>query len=343
MEDSVLSHLSILIVTYKGDDLLSNCLASLKYACGDFPEIVVVDNSANSKTQALVGEFTGAKYVSSRNNLGYAGGNNLGLPFCSRPYVLLLNNDTIIHEEPFSLLIRYLQDHSDVAVVQGTMNIPNLGNVLDSCGAMLMPIGELYFLHDHQLTAEAKRETRPVFAVKGACLLFKKKVIDDLGGVLFHGHFMSYYEDVDFCHRVWLIGYEVHFVDTPTIDHLLGQTSNQLDSHQVVIQYLANLLFSHLTLLDRHGLICIMPRLALWYACILFRRLLAWDWGLIWCFAKAFQKTYEKRNEILIIRQNVSKARKLTDRDLFTKILFRPPFRYYYLMLRGRKGEFSAN
>ena len=98
----MLDRLSIIIVTYNSGEILRQCLNSLRHSCGVLPEIIVVDNANNSATKLLVAEYVNTKYIASEENLGFAGGNNLGLPYCTRDYILLLNDDTIIEEGPFS-------------------------------------------------------------------------------------------------------------------------------------------------------------------------------------------------------------------------------------------------
>ena len=93
----LLNNLSVLIVTWKGDGLLKNCLDSLCNIYGDSLEIVVVDNANEESTKRLVSGFENVKYLASESNVGFAGGNNLGFAECSRKYVLLLND--IIHKK----------------------------------------------------------------------------------------------------------------------------------------------------------------------------------------------------------------------------------------------------
>ena len=121
-----IERLSILIVTWKGDDLLRVCLSSLARVYGSRPEVVVVDNADQTSTRALVSAYAHARYVTTVRNLGFAGGNNVGLKACTRDFVLLLNNDTVVHEDSFSPLIDFLERHPKVGIVQGTMNVPAL-------------------------------------------------------------------------------------------------------------------------------------------------------------------------------------------------------------------------
>lgn len=235
--------LSIIIVTWNGDELLKNCLDSLHSTYGDAPEIVVVDNANQASCAELSHGYTNVKYIATDENLGFAGGNNLGLREVTRDYILLLNNDTIIHTDSFTPLIDFLAEHNKVGIVQGTMNIPALNNGLDDCGVLMTPFGIQRHLHRGEPTATAKLVPRKVFAAKGAMLMFKRAILKDTG-FLFYDHFKSYYEETDFCHRAKLMKWETWFVPTPPIDHLCGQTSGRFDNKEIVAQYFRNILYS---------------------------------------------------------------------------------------------------
>ena len=242
MIDAV-NELSIVIVTWNGDDILGNCLKSVREVYGKLPEIVVVDNAASEETHQLVSGFAGIKYVPSPGNPGFAGGNNIGVRETTRPYVLLLNNDTVLHGDSFSPLVAFLKAHDRVGIVQGTMNIPALGDGLDDCGVLMTPFGIQRHLHRGEPTATTVLSPRKVFAAKGAMMMFKREILEDLG-FLFYDHFWSYYEETDFCHRARNAGWETWFVPTLPIDHLCGATSSRFDSKMVWRRYFRNILYS---------------------------------------------------------------------------------------------------
>lgn len=328
----MLNSLSIIIVTYNNNDILKQCLSSLVKSCGIVPEVVIVDNANNSATKQLVAEYANTKYVAAKENLGFAGGNNLGLPHSTRDYILLLNDDTIIEEESFSGLIKYLQEHPEVGVVQGTMLLPNCENKLDACGTFLTPFGvqkNRYFLE--ALTKPLEQlKSLPVFSVKGALMLFRRKVLKSLNGVLFYDEFKSYYEETDFCHRVWLAGYEVHFVGTKPIQHLMGQTSKRFSQTEIWSQYIANILFSFNTLLDSYGKRYILPRFYLLNIANFIKSLVCLRWGMVYAYFKVlpkYRETKELRNNV---RKQIQTTRTITDKTLFNKVMVKPNLLFYF-------------
>ena len=330
----LLSKLSILIVTYRGDDLLYNCLSSLQNACEEMPEIVVVDNSANDATKRLVEAYPTAKYVASETNLGFAGGNNLGLPYCTKPYVLLLNNDTIIHKEPFTQLIEYLENNPRVAVVQGKMRLVRQGEVLDSCGIMLTPMGLLYDRYAVLDIDKTNVPTRPVHSIKGAMMVIRQEIIQKVGG-LFYNHFHSNYEETDFCHRAWLGGYEVHFVDTYPIDHLQGQTISRLNQIDVLGRTYANQLFSFMTTLEMKNAIKMSFSLMSLLFCIAVYNLLKCQISFFRIFMVSIKSLWHRRREVYNTRKNIQKMRVVTDKEIFQHSMSKLDLCSYFHMLKG--------
>ena len=237
---------SVIIVTYKGDGLLADCLESLfgvygKDAAG--MEIIVVDNGNDGSTRKLCGKYGCVKYLAATENLGFAGGNNLGLAAATKDYILLLNNDTVIHKrESIERLVEFLAANPQVGIVQGTMNIPP-NNVLDDCGVEMTIFGIQRHLHRAKPTATTILKPRQVFAAKGAMMMFKRQVVDDLG-FLFYDDFKSYYEETDFCHRARNRGWQTWFVPTLPIDHLCGATSGKFPRDEIWTQYFRNIMVS---------------------------------------------------------------------------------------------------
>ena len=322
--------LSILIVTWNGDEFLRPCLESITAVCGSLPEIVVVDNAASSETRRLVAGFPNCKYVNAERNLGFAGGNNHGLAHCTRPYVLLLNNDTVVHEDSFTPLMRYLDAHPQVGVVQGTLNLSRCGNKLDSCGTLLTPIGQLSLLHQWEPMATTVLSSQAVFSVKGALFMFRRKLLAEIPGGLFHDSFFNNYEETDFCHRVWLMGKEVHFVPTPPVDHLYNATIAKLPRAGVRARELANAMFSLHSLLDTYGRWTLLPKFYAYRFLMFLRCVCTFKGKDAKVYIDAVRMTWRRRKEIAAVRREVQAKRVISDRELFKRVMFRPPLSYWW-------------
>ena len=206
-------------------------------------------------------------YVPTVRNLGFARGNNVGLKACTRDFVLLLNNDTVVHEDSFLPLIDFLERHPKVGIVQGTMNVPALDDGLDDCGVVMTPFGIQRHLHRGEPTATTALKPRRVTAAKGAMMLFRREVVADTG-FLFYDHFGSFFEETDFCRRAANCGWETWFVPTPPIDHLCGATSARFDRDAIWAQYFRNILYSFARNWGWWGRLVMLPA----FACAAFVR-----------------------------------------------------------------------
>ncbi|MEI9864258.1 MAG: glycosyltransferase [Limisphaerales bacterium] len=91
---------------------------------GVVTEVIVVDNASTDGSMEALRAYPWVKVVQSDQNLGFAGGNNLGLRECSFDYVLLLNNDTVVVSDFLQPLCDYLDQHPEVGAVQGKMQLP---------------------------------------------------------------------------------------------------------------------------------------------------------------------------------------------------------------------------
>ena len=260
-----LERVSIVIVTYKGDEVLTDCLESLAATCGTEPQIIVVDNSPSETTRALVARYSNAEYVESPGNPGFAGGNNRAVPFCRRDYILLLNNDTVVKSRrSIEALVEFLDSHADCGVVQGSIVLPKANGTAGGCGSFLTPFGFQY-ARGFGIPLDTPGLNVPVrcFSVIGAFMMFPRRLLDakaeDGVGFLFYDHFKSYYEESDFCHRVWLAGREVWYVPTIPIEHLCSYTAGMFKRTDIMRQHLRNSFFSLGVNLGFLGRMTILP------------------------------------------------------------------------------------
>jgi GT2 family glycosyltransferase len=300
-----------------------------------------VDNGSTDESLQILKERTWVKVVPATRNLGFAGGNNFGLSHCLGKYVLLLNNDTVITADFLPRLTDYLDQHPKVGAVQGKMILPRQEHRLDVCGSFFTWLGLPYHYGYRKPDGPKYQRSYPVFSGKGACLMFRRELIEKVGGFLFDEDFFSYYEESDFCHRVWLAGYEVHFVPSPPIEHLQGATGERL-LNEAIIQglYVRNMMFSLLGNLSARSLMRIM----LWFFLVLAFRmvtlLMRLNLPMFAAHWRAFTYNFGQRSKIKARRQLVKQIRKESDRQIFAKVLKNPRLGYFYKTLHAKIEDY---
>lgn len=304
--------LSVLIVSWNQGERLATCLGAVRRFLPE-AQTVVVDNGSFPSLPRVEGVSV---WVRSECNLGYAGGSNLGFSRCEGEFVLLLNNDAVLPSaRPVEALLRFMRVHPRVAAAQAKLVLPD--GTLDACGEFLTPAGVLYH-HGYRLP-DGPHAARPfpVFAGKGACLLLRRLAVGGVGNVLFRQGFFCYYEDIDFCHRLWLAGYEVWFVPDEPVFHDEGTSARLHASRDVWRHYLSNMLASALDLWGIRAWLTMGPGF------------------LFFLLAGAACKGVWFRPSM----SRIAFRRVRSERDLLRRVTVRVPLRYYWAMVRRRFGR----
>ena len=115
---SAIPDVSIIILNYKTRGLLRQCLRGIA-SSGDTvqSQIIVVDNaSGDGSVEMMERDFPGVKLIASAENNGFAAGINLGLRHAIGRYVVLLNTDIAIMEQPFDRLVQFMNQHPRVGM-----------------------------------------------------------------------------------------------------------------------------------------------------------------------------------------------------------------------------------
>jgi hypothetical protein len=219
--------LSIIIVNYKNKEKLRSCLDSIiNTDLSDLSyEIIVIDNNSGDDLNDLVLLMKGKvdlKLINSQKNIGMGGGNNLGINVASGEYILILNPDTIIKERAILILLSYLKNNRDVALVGPKLLYPN-GELQFSCShfpKLYTPILRRTFLGRFFKTSDVlfmmkdfnHQTIKEVDWLMGSCLMFKKELILQNGSIFrprFDERYFMYFEDIDLCRQIWANGYKV--------------------------------------------------------------------------------------------------------------------------------------
>ena len=107
--------LSVVIVNYNVKYFLEQCLhSSLKAAKKVETEIWVVDNnSVDGSVEMVAKKFPSIKLIANKDNRGFSKANNQAIREATGEYVLLLNPDTVVEEDTFEKVVRFMDEHPD--------------------------------------------------------------------------------------------------------------------------------------------------------------------------------------------------------------------------------------
>jgi GT2 family glycosyltransferase len=236
----------MILVNYRTPALAISCLASIAGMVGDLQggRVVVVDNDSadGSATQIEAAirkhRWQGwAETLAMPRNGGFAYGNNAGLRHAldqdpQLSAVILLNPDTIVAPGAIGGLLRYLQGHPDVGIA-GARIVNEKGWPESSAHRLPSPLGELEdaaqfaplsrVLHAHAVSPPDASASHFCDWVSGACMAIRREVLDVVGP-LDEGYFL-YFEEVDFCLRAKLAGWQTAFVQEACVTHFEGAST----------------------------------------------------------------------------------------------------------------------
>lgn len=218
-------HVVVLVVAYNGREFLDDCLRSIGRSDDGIvvKHVVVVDNASKDGTATWVREtFPEVDCVESGENLGFAGGNNLGWEhvqarYANAKYVYLLNQDTLVESGWLAAAVRHLESHDDVACVQSKLLLHPETDRLNSAGNVSHFLGfgfvTAYRAHDDR----SLDEVRSIDFPSGAALLVRSETLRDLG--LFEPLLFMYLEDVELGWKIHLSGRDVDYLPSSVVFH----------------------------------------------------------------------------------------------------------------------------
>ena len=251
--------LSVVIVTYNSRRFIDDCLQSVRELMsgadglgGEAMEVCVVDNQSTDGTaEAVRSGHAWVRVVNSERNGGFAHGVNLGLRHTTGRVVLWLNPDSRVlpgAARGLREVLAWMDAHPKAGIVGGRIldpdgsvqrsvrTFPSYGSVLGARYSLLTRVWPGNpFSREFLRTDLSYDHIATVDWVSGACLLHRRSVSDQLGG-LDEGYFM-YFEDVDFCYRASQAGWTVHFHPDFSVEHHIGGSSEQAPVSMLVARH----------------------------------------------------------------------------------------------------------
>jgi N-acetylglucosaminyl-diphospho-decaprenol L-rhamnosyltransferase len=263
-------HLSVIIVSWNVRDLLRNSLNSLLASPGilwvdrladhELPapsesmggenpplltaEVIVVDNASSDDSAAMVAaEFPWVRLVASPENLGFTGGNNLGIPLSRGRHLFFLNPDTEVVGEALVELVACMESHPEIGALGPELRYGD-GSLQSSrrrfptfmmalCESTPLawhwpnnPWARRYRMDDLPVPAPGGRKIQPVDWVVGAAMLVRREAIKRVGA--FDERYFMYSEELDWCRRAATAGWRTAYFAGAQVVHHEGKSSEQM-------------------------------------------------------------------------------------------------------------------
>lgn len=334
---------STIIVNWDGEHYLVDCLDSLENLKTNYKlEVIVVDNGSKDGSIAYltsqISKFKkkkiNIKIVENKKNLGFALANNRGFKKARGDLILFLNNDTKVSQDFLDPLVEAILKSSKTGAVQPKILYYDKVK-FDSSGSFFTKTGVLYHRGHQQKDKGQFEKQGKIFSMKGACMLFKKKVLDKVG--LFDEDFFAYFEETDLCHRVWLSGYEILYIPQSVIYHKVGGSTRKVGAPFIQYHSFKNRISTYLTNFELKTLLWLMPiHITLCFAAAIsflligkLKHFLAVLKGILWPVIN-FNKILKKRKHVQDTIRKVSDAQYLPYVSRKVSSIY-----YWYLLVGG--------
>jgi GT2 family glycosyltransferase len=216
---------SIVILNYNKTLLTRELLISLRRITYPEVEIILVDNASNDRSfLQLRDEFPEINIICSKENRGYAGGNNLGIQAASGSLILLLNNDTEVSRGFLEPMVDIFLSNSRAGMVSPKILYYGRGETIQYAGSDgINPWTGRGRKTGHRETDNGQYNyVKSTSLVHGACLLVSAKLIKEVG-MLDESYFI-YYEEHDWAERAKHKGYELFYAGCAKIYHKESMT-----------------------------------------------------------------------------------------------------------------------
>ena len=229
--------LSVVIVNYLTFELTRNTINSIfEYSYPFSYEILVVDNASSDDSLSKLQDYFKDKvtFIASKENNGFAAGNNQALRVAKGRYVLLLNSDTIVWENTLENIYNYMEKHTDVGASGCRVLLEN-GDLDKACKRSFPNVKNSFFRLFHiptnskddnyNLDGLPDDEIYEIDCLTGAFMFMRAEALNEAG--LLDETFFMYGEDIDLCYRIKKAGWKIIYYGESKITHLKGASSKK--------------------------------------------------------------------------------------------------------------------
>lgn len=162
------------------------------------------------------------KLIENRSNLGYAGGNNIGIQYAlesGADHILILNPDTTVKNNFLTKLIGAVEKNPRAGIIGTAVNE---GDGTVYCGEIKWLKPEL----EHSVLKPVTRNLKPNFYILGAAMFVSKKVFEKIG--MFDERYFLYFEDADFCVRARRARFKLTVASDAIVHHNPSSSTSKL-------------------------------------------------------------------------------------------------------------------
>ncbi|MGI6007352.1 MAG: glycosyltransferase family 2 protein [Ruminococcus sp.] len=218
-----MKEVSVVIPNYNGIAYIRPCLDSLLQQKFRNFEILVVDNgSEDGSREAVQREYPGVRLIGLPDNTGFCHAVNVGIEASEASYIILLNNDTLVHPDFVLNMLEGIRKHPKAFSCAAKMVQMTDHEKIDDAGDYYCALGWAFARGKGKPEKRYRRSCRIFTSCAGAAI-YKKELLEKTG--LFDEEHFAYLEDMDLGYRARIMGYENWFLPDAVVYHAGSGTS----------------------------------------------------------------------------------------------------------------------
>lgn len=215
---------TVVIPNYNGIKYIEECLNSLyRLQEQELFTVLIVDNGSKDGSLELIQEkYPGVRLIALPENTGFCHAVNVGIAGADTPYVILLNNDTVVLEGFVKALVDAIEQDKKLFAVSAMMLQWQDHRLIDDAGDQYCVLGWAYSRGKGRPAAEYEAPAK-IFAACGGASIYRKSILDEIG--CFDENHFAYLEDIDICYRAAIYGYGCRYTPYAKVLHAGSATS----------------------------------------------------------------------------------------------------------------------
>src|SRR5579863_1227002 len=215
---------SVIVVTYNGEQLIRRSLQCLKEQTLQPFEVIVVDNASTDHSVSIVrSEFPTVTIIEHPYNSGFSGGNLIGLKAAKGEYIALLNSDAFPEPTWLCQLREGMTSDPRIGICASKLLVDG-SNLIDSAGDSCTTAFKGYKRGEMELQ-EKYDQRQFVFGACAGAALYRRAMIDEIG--FFDEDFFLIHEDTDLNFRAQMAGWKCLFIPEARVRHRVRSTIGQ--------------------------------------------------------------------------------------------------------------------
>lgn len=208
---------TIVIPNYNGMAYIENCMNAVYAQTVQEYEVVVVDNGSKDGSLLWIKEhYPQTKIIAFEENQGFCKAVNEGIKAAETPYVVLLNNDTIVECDFLRELEKAMDEDLQAFSASAKMLVLKSPELIDDAGDYYCALGWA-FAEGKGKPEERYNKKKRVFAACGGAAIYRKKIFEEIG--YFDENHFAYLEDIDIGYRAKINGYHNLYAPSARVLH----------------------------------------------------------------------------------------------------------------------------